>query len=148
MIPELQPVESLLFINADAHEHKQYPTETDAGELLELPRFTPKLPWVMVIAARPKRVIAGNFGREKVPVNYQKWIFDVKLPYLERWPDILNTDGTGEFPFALLQKIDVIKAYIFLGRIVGVHVEFAEDYWQGQIAMHVTRLKQLMDRVV
>lgn len=148
MIPELTPTNSMLLFNPEADERKQYPIERDAGELVELPSFTPVAPWQTVVAVTPRGVRSGAIGKDSVPIGYQRWILGVNIPYANGWPDALDADGSIELPFALLQKQDVLVAYVFMGRVAGIEVELNNDHWNGMIVLHVTRLKRLVDRVV
>lgn len=150
MIPELKPEDSLLLINREADDKKQYPFEKDAGELVNLPSFIPTIPWHMIASVKPYEVRVGDVGgRDHVPVGYQKWILGVDLPYIDRWPDELDADRIDELPFALLQKQqNVLVAYVFMGRVAAISAKLHKDRWTALIVLHVARVKRLTDRVI
>ena len=148
MIPELFPKPSKLLINPRA-VGGAYPIEKDAGELVNLPEFSAKDPWEELVVVTPKQVVIGSSGKDKVPVGFQKWVFNVSIPFSDKWPDSLNTEDTGEIPFALIQKRDTLIAYVFIGKMIGISVEFGVgDCWRGQMVMYAQRVRRLMDRAV
>lgn len=147
MIPNLFPIASRLFANFDTVV--ETPVITGAGDLVDIPDFSPRPPWTEVAVVVPEEIIVGHGTREKVPIGYQRWVFGISIPCTEGWPDKLNVDDTYERSFAILQKRDVLSAHTFKGRIVAINVVgFHDDHWTGVIALHVIHIKRMLDLVI
>lgn len=142
MILSLRPVDTLILTRV---EGDGYPSETQASDFFrdkDLKTIETAEGWVKLFVGKPLSVQLGASKKIVLRTGYVRVHFDV-LGLPSEFPAF---DDIDDIPLALVQKHDVLSAFVALGRVVGAELEFeSTGHLSGSIAVDLKNVKQLLD---
>lgn len=142
MILSLRPVDTLILTRV---EGDGYPSETQASDFFrdkELRSIETAEGWAKLFVGKPRFIQLGASRKIVLRTGYVRVYFEVRGLASEFPP----FDDIDDMPIALVQKHDVLSAFVALGRVVGAELEFSEGgQLSGSIGVDMKNVKQLLD---
>lgn len=143
MVPDLLRVPTMILTKMG--DDQSYPNEQESSSFFD-DDFNPVPPWRQMIAGVPDEIAVGSANKNNIRIGYSRLSLRVAIN-----PDELmhvTIDG-NEIPIALVQRTEVLTAYIAVASWVGAFMKYGDDHtMKGSIYLDITHVKRLLDRVV
>lgn len=142
MILSLRPVDTMILTRV---EGDGYPSETQASDFFrdkDLKTIETAEGWAKLFVGKPLAIQLGASKKIVLRTGYVRVYFDVR-GFPHEFPAF---DDIDDVPLALVQKHDVLSAFVALGRVVGAELEFESGgQLSGSISVDLKNVKQLLD---